>query len=190
MSVRATGFVSYWRAIWGAIVTSIAGLRVTLKYLLSRPVTVEYPDVLPEVPEGWRGVHAYEVDRCIICHLCEQICPIQCITIGAEGKGKNARLLRYEIDYRLCLFCNLCAEVCPVECLWMTGDWDLACYKQGDCIIRFHERNPDEERKTLWPGMIDHPARQKKKTVETTSVAGPVVVAPARVAPALKDSDA
>ena len=171
MNRRYTGFASYWRTLWNTIVTTIAGLGVTLKYLFSRPITVEYPDALPEVPNGWRGIHAYEVDRCIICRLCEQICPIQCIAIESEGKGKQARLLRYEIDYRRCLFCNLCAEVCPVECLWMTGEWDLACYRPEDCVIRFHERDPEDERKKLWPSMKDHPARQKKRTVETGGMA-------------------
>jgi len=164
---RSTAFANYWRILLSAMVTAIAGLRVTLKYLFSRPITVEYPDALPEIPENWRGVHAYETDRCTLCRLCERICPIHCITIEAEGKGKDARLVRYEIDYRFCLFCNLCTEVCPVECLWMTGDWDLACYRAEDCIIRFHQRNPEEERKKLWPGMKTHPARLKKRTGET-----------------------
>jgi NADH-quinone oxidoreductase subunit I len=168
---RYTGFANYWRTLWNTIVTTIAGLGVTLKYLFSRPITIEYPDALPEVPDGWRGIHAYEVDRCIICRLCEQICPIRCIAIESEGKGKQARLLRYEIDYRRCLFCNLCAEVCPVECLWMTGEWDLACYRPEDCVIRFHERDPEDERKKLWPSMKDHPARQKKRTVEAGGMA-------------------
>jgi len=165
-----SAFANYWRILWSAIVTTIAGLRVTLKYLFSRPITVEYPDMLPEIPDGWRGVHAYETDRCTICRLCERVCPVQCITIEGEGKGRNARLLRYEIDYGMCLFCNLCAEACPTACLWMTGEWDLACYRREDCIVRFHERDPEEERKKLWPSLRNHPARLKKKAVEAESV--------------------
>ena len=166
MSDRAKAFANYWRILWRAIVTTIVGLGVTLKYLFSRPFTVEYPDVLPEVPEGWRGVHAYEVDRCIICRMCERICPVQCISIEAEGKGKTARLTKYQINYNWCLFCNLCVEVCPVLCLWMTRDWDLACYKQEDCIVRFEGRDPEGERKKLWPSLVDHPLRQKKRAEE------------------------
>jgi NADH-quinone oxidoreductase subunit I len=157
-------FVRYWQILWRGIITTFAGLRVTLKYLFSRPVTVEYPDALPDVPDGWRGWHAYETDRCILCRMCEKVCPIQCITIEAEGKGKTAKLLRYEIDYGMCLFCNLCVEVCPVLCLWMTRDWDLACYRREDCNIRFHEHNPGEERNKLWPSLVNHPLRHKKKT--------------------------
>ena len=160
---HSTGFATYWRVLWSGIVTTIAGLGVTVKYLFSRPITVEYPDMLPEIPDGWRGLHAFERDRCIVCHQCEQVCPIQCITLEAEGKGKKARLLRYEIDYGRCLFCNLCCETCPTVCIWMTDQWDLACYKRETCVVRLDDKDPDEERKKLWPSLKTHPARLKDK---------------------------
>jgi len=169
LSRQVETFANYWRVLWRAIITTIAGLGVTVKYLFSRPVTIEYPDALPHIPDGWRGIHAYEADRCTLCRLCERICPVQCITIEAAGKGKEAQLLRYEIDYGLCLFCNLCAEVCPVVCLWMTGEWDLACYKRDDCIVHFHARNPDEERKKLWPSLASHLQRAKRPAGATVA---------------------
>ncbi len=167
MSSQASALVRYGQTVWRAVVSCTLGLGVTLKHLFSRPVTVEYPKALPDVPEGWRGWHAYETDRCTMCRLCEQVCPVQCIRLEVEGKGKERKLVRYEIHYGLCLFCNLCAEVCPTACLWMTADWDLACYRRADCTIRFHETNPDEQRKRLWPGMKDLPARAPKKPRET-----------------------
>jgi len=163
MNGGTSGFANYWRIFGRAIATTIAGLRVTLKYLFSRPITVEYPDVLPEIPDGWRGLHAFESDRCICCRACERICPAQCIVIETEGKGKAATLLRYEIDYGKCVFCNLCAESCPTGCLWMAGEWDLAAYTRESCIVRLEGKDPDEERKKLWPSMKNHPARLKEK---------------------------
>lgn len=163
VSRNATAFGHYWRVLGRAIYTTIAGFGVTLKYLFSRPVTVEYPYALPEIPDGWRGLHAFENDRCTKCRLCESICPIQCITIETEGKGKKAVLLKYEVDYGKCLFCNLCAEVCPTECLWLSEEWDLACYSRGGIVLRLDDRDPEQERKKLWPSMKGSPARQKKK---------------------------
>jgi len=160
---RSAAFATYWRVLWSGIVTTIAGLGVTVKYLFSRPITVEYPDVLPEIPDGWRGLHAFERDRCNLCHLCERSCPVQCITIEAEGKGKKARLLRYEIDYGQCLFCNLCCEACPMACLWMGAEWDLVSYTREGCVVRLDAKDPDEERKKLWPSMKTHPARLRDK---------------------------
>jgi NADH-quinone oxidoreductase chain I len=186
----ATSFADYWRIFWRGITTAIAGLRVTLKYLTSRPITVEYPDVLPEVPEQWRGWHAYEVDRCIMCRLCERICPIQCITIETEGAGKERKVARYEIDYGLCLFCNLCSEVCPVLCLWMTADWDLACYKRSDIVIPFHTYDPNEERKRLWPSLVNHPLRVGKKPPGGTGDATPAEKPKAAAPPAQPEESA
>jgi len=166
LSRPSTAFAQYWRTFWNAIVTTIAGLRVTLKYLFSKPITVEYPDVLPEVPEQWRGWHAYEVDRCIMCGLCVKICPIQCITLETEGAGKDRRVKLYQIHYGLCLFCNLCSEVCPVLCLWMARDWDLTCYRRDDVLMRFDTMDPSEQRKRLWPSLIHHPLRAEKKAAK------------------------
>ena len=147
MSRNTTAFAHYWRVLGRGIVTTIAGLAVTLKYLFSRPITVEYPDVIPEIPEGWRGLHAFENDRCTKCRLCESVCPVECIHLDVEGKGKSAQLLRYEINYGTCLFCGLCTEVCPTECLWMTAEWDRVAYTREDSRVRLDTRDPEEERK-------------------------------------------
>jgi formate hydrogenlyase subunit 6/NADH:ubiquinone oxidoreductase subunit I len=146
----STAFANYWRTIWKAIATCAGGLRVTWKYLFSKPFTVEYPYVVPEI-QGFRGLHAFERDRCIRCRMCERVCPIGCIAIDLEGKGKEAAILKYEVDYGTCLFCNLCVEVCPVDCIWLTADWDLASYRREDARVRFEGRDPEEERKKLWP---------------------------------------
>lgn len=163
MSSQTNAFAHYWRTLWSAIVTTIAGLSVTVKYLFSRPVTIEYPDTLPVIPDGWRGLHAFELDKCIRCRLCEQACPVGCIVIDLEGKGKTAEVLEYEINYKTCLFCNLCCEACPTDCLWATDEWDLACYRSQDCIIRFEARNPEEERRKMSPAMKARRAEEEKE---------------------------
>ena len=58
---------------------------------------------LPDIPDTERGLHNFEVDKCIACDQCAKICPVDCITIEAEGKGKAARMTVYEIgsDYVL-----------------------------------------------------------------------------------------
>jgi NADH-quinone oxidoreductase chain I len=157
------GFRGYWLTVGRAIVTTLAGLRVTWRYLFSRPITVEYPDALPAIPDQWRGQHAFERDRCIVCRQCERICPVASIKIDAEGKGKKARLLEYEINYGTCLFCNLCCDTCPVVCLWMTADWDAAAYTHEACVLRLDTLDPEQERAKLWPSLVDHPGRKKGK---------------------------
>lgn len=133
--MRAVG--KYVRDIVMALYTVALGLGVTIKCFFSKPVTLQYPDERPEVPEGYRGVHWYEIEKCIACGLCVQICPITCITLDAEGKGKNAVIHQYDIDYTKCLLCHLCCEVCPTNCVHMGKEYDLASYTREECVIPF-----------------------------------------------------
>ena len=132
----ATSFANYWRIFSRGISTAIAGLRVTLKYLTSRPITVEYPDVLPEVPDQWRGWHAYEMDRCIMCRLCERVCPIQCITIEtAEDEEGKRYPLTYELDASRCIFCGYCEEACPVGAIFLGKTYEWVEAQRGPLLM-------------------------------------------------------
>jgi NADH-quinone oxidoreductase subunit I len=127
----------YFATVWNAVFTTIAGLGVTGRYLLAKPVTLQYPDEKPEIPDGFRGIHVYEMDKCIACDLCSLACPVDCIYIESIGKGKNAVLTRYEIDYNRCIFCGLCVEPCPTDCIHMGKGYDYAQYASEACTVDF-----------------------------------------------------
>ena len=48
--------------------------------------------------------------NCNGCHACAEICPKQCITMGADEEG----FLYPAINQNNCIDCNLCETVCPV----------------------------------------------------------------------------
>ncbi|MCX7017530.1 MAG: NADH-quinone oxidoreductase subunit I [bacterium] len=127
----------YFGMVWNAVITTLIGLGVTGWYMFTKPVTLQYPDEKPEIPDGYRGIHIYEKEKCIACDLCSAACPVDCIKIESAGKGKNAVITRYEIDYNRCLFCGLCVEPCPSNCIHMGKSYDLAAYRSQDCAIDF-----------------------------------------------------
>jgi len=123
--------------IYNSVKTTLVGLGVTGRYLFKKPVTLQYPTEKPDVPVGYRGIHVYEKDKCIACDMCAVACPVDCIYIESIGKGKNAEMTRYEIDYNRCIFCALCVEPCPTSCIHMGQSYDLASYDSPSASVDF-----------------------------------------------------
>lgn len=114
------------RATYG--IGLLKGLGITFRHLVSRPVTVQYPDEVDPLPGRSRGVIALKEENCTVCMLCARECPDWCIYIEGhksnrqtlEGKkGKKVNILdRFAIDYALCMYCGICVEVCPYDALF------------------------------------------------------------------------
>ena len=130
----------------------VKGLGVTLKYLLRRSVTQQYPEVRPDLPARTRGVIALKQENCTVCYKCSRECPDWCIYIDAHkethppasgGKARSVKVLdRFAIDYALCMYCGICVEVCPFDALFWSPEFEYAEY---DVTKMVHERERLEE---------------------------------------------
>jgi len=109
-------------------------MRVTLRTMLSKAVTVQYPEERIELPERTRGVIALLPENCTVCMLCAKECPCWCIYIEGHkvtkpGKRKPLNELdRFAIDYGLCMYCGICVEVCPFDALHWSPFFEYTSY--------------------------------------------------------------
>ncbi|WP_067930186.1 NuoI/complex I 23 kDa subunit family protein [Alicyclobacillus kakegawensis] len=105
----------------------LKGMSVTLSQLPKKKVTLQYPDVRPEWPERFRGVHRFIPELCINCNQCARICPTDCISLGGErDANKKMRIDTFDINFDICILCDLCTEVCPTEAILMSDTFEMA----------------------------------------------------------------
>lgn len=143
----------YFRDIYDTVVSVFIGMKITLRYVFMRPVTVRYPEHKLSFAPRYRGIHEFELNKCIACDLCAKACPVDCIYIEKtaprridkntglvdENDPKNGKLTRFAIDYSKCLFCALCTEPCPTECIHMGKLHDLSAYSRAEAVVEFGE---------------------------------------------------
>ena len=112
------------------------GLAVTMRTMVRRSVTAQYPDVQPELPPRSRGVIALLEENCTVCMLCARECPDWCIYIDSHketipappgGRERQRNVLdRFDIDFSLCMYCGICIEVCPFDALFWSPEFEYA----------------------------------------------------------------
>lgn len=117
----------YFKDLSDGVISTLKGMSVTMKHLLSKPVTVQYPDEKLPIADAYRGRHALKQQGCRACGLCAKACPVDCIDIETERHAKRViEFKTFTIDYNKCLFCGLCVEACPASSLEMTKEYDLS----------------------------------------------------------------
>lgn len=109
----------YFKNVWETLTSTVAGMKITGRYFFQKPITIQYPDEMMQVPERYRGIHYLEQDKCIECHACERACPIDCISMETVRHGKELEWISFTVDYQKCMFCELCVYPCPADCIHM-----------------------------------------------------------------------
>jgi NADH-quinone oxidoreductase subunit I len=110
------------------------GLRMTFSNLLRAPVTYEYPEVKRPVAERFRGRIHLNLDTCIGCSLCMQVCPNLSCTMQEHEypSDKNKRKIFPQVEVAKCIYCGFCAEVCPTGAIYMSREFETARYDRRE----------------------------------------------------------
>lgn len=176
----------YFKNIYLGIWTILIGMRITLRHLFTKAVTVQYPDDRLPVPERARNRLYVNIDDCIGCDQCSMACPVDCISIetikstaadnlGMTSTGQKKRLWvsRFDIDIAKCCFCGLCVPPCPTDCIWMTGVYEYSEYDCSDLLYRFSRMTPAEIESARTKAVEAEKAAAAKKAAAARTAAKP-----------------
>jgi formate hydrogenlyase subunit 6/NADH:ubiquinone oxidoreductase subunit I len=108
--------------------------------IFKKPVTQQYPFVKVHAPEGYRGRHILDPEKCISCGLCERDCPAKAIEL-VEVSGK--RMPHFYLDR--CIFCYLCAEGCPREAIKLSPNFEMSTTETAELMVNPQEFIPEKK---------------------------------------------
>lgn len=101
--------------------------------LAGKRFTTRFPDVPCEVPEKYRGKPEFDLDTCIGCGACVNVCPAAgCLTM-VDDLEADVPVRKITHSYDTCIFCGNCQANCTTETgIALSNKWDLATLDRAE----------------------------------------------------------
>lgn len=118
------------------MISLLKGMFVTIKNMLHRAVTLQYPTKRWTMPERMRGLVDLRPEKCIMCLQCQKACPSGCLRVNfSTGEDKKKKLESFVYEMQLCCFCGLCVEPCPTAAVYMNHEYEVGLYDRSQFVI-------------------------------------------------------
>jgi|tagenome__1003787_1003787.scaffolds.fasta_scaffold20929680_3 NADH-quinone oxidoreductase subunit I len=136
--------LSFWETTFLPAIAN--GLKTTLGHITQyKPVTQQYPEQKPDLPQHYRGVHRLNRDeqgrvKCVACMLCATACPANCIAIEAaaappDWPDRDKYPSAFVLDELRCIYCGMCEEACPVDAIELTHIYDMTSETREEMVF-------------------------------------------------------
>lgn len=152
---------------WQVLASLLIGMGITLRQMLAKPFTVQYPEERVAWPGRTRGRLVLprnpdtQAHRCTVCLMCERICPNGSIEITAGTNEAGKRVLQdYLHHLDRCTFCGLCVEACPFDALRMSHEHEIAARNKAD--FKRHLQQEAVVFKAEWQGGLPDKTENRK----------------------------
>ena len=102
--------------------------------LSGRRFTTKFPAEPCVVPENYRGKPEFDLDDCIGCGACVNICPTNALT-QIDILDADPPTRKITLRYDACIFCGNCSDNCTTENgIRLSNEWDLATMDRQSTI--------------------------------------------------------
>jgi formate hydrogenlyase subunit 6/NADH:ubiquinone oxidoreductase subunit I len=102
-------------------------LKEAVTAVISPRFTTKFPAEPCIVPKKYRGKPEFDLDACIGCGACVNVCPSSICLQMADDVEADPPVRRITLNYYTCIFCGNCSDNCTTENgINLSNQWDLA----------------------------------------------------------------